>query len=196
MEVIFYREKKAMTDYKSGIFVNSDGVSFRVKGLAPMTQEQVRSSFEESYKERGLPIPSTPKYTVVSASGEEAIFDHDETTIKDADAETRAKYDEWRKFEKDKNTALLYKAFLCVIVDDDSIREWEQEEEAVGIPVPKNPVKKRIAYVQNRVVKNTDDIANLMIETMMVSGTVPEDKVKIARESFRSAMERAQTGVS
>lgn len=182
------------TDKESaGIFVNAAGHNFPIRGLSPMLPDLIRQGLEEEWK-KTEELPSKPTYTVPTITGEPEVHEHNEGSLQtDEDKAAWEKYVLKRdEFDKKLNERVMKAVFLRgVMLTIPDIEAWISEMKAMGISVPEDAAERRYLYVRTEVIQSVEDVGNLMIAVLRLSGTINEEAVAAAEAAFRSATQEA-----
>lgn len=185
-----HAEEDQVEEPRRSTFTNSRGREIVIIGLSPFLIDKIRASGD---------IPEPPTYIIETVAGDEEIHTHDETTLEiEGDPEqTKVNQEAWQKYLDDSEVAQsgVNEKFLRLLLlrgIDLDLEEYEQgdwiaEQEAFGIDVPENPIDRKVHYVQTEILSSFDDVINLLMRVMSLSG-LDQEAMAVAEESFRSAI--------
>jgi hypothetical protein len=167
-----------------GKFVNSKKMEFIVCGIPPLMIPRVSNSIK---------FPDKPTYTVTLATGEKQVFEHDEKSLTtEEDKEAWKKYLDDQKEAETELSQKMLKVILqegVIVEDDDSrIARWKKRQAIIGLPVSEDIDQLLLDFKQDEVVKNAQDINDLMDQVMSLTGVKKED-LAAARQSFQDTLE-------
>lgn len=147
----------------------------------------------ESIKEKYTLVK--PTYTVTLAGGAKQVYEYDEKSIEDVTTPQEDK-DKWAEYKKqfdlmqaeanEKTTAyLFYDGVECEIEED-----WIEEQEWLGVELPKNKFDLKVRYITTRLLKTPEQIKNAITEIMRLSiKGVDNSAVKAAEGTFSSILQ-------
>lgn len=146
--------------------------------------QKIAESIKDKYK------LVKPTYTVTVAGGGKQVFDYDEESITDK-ATPKEDKDKWTEYKtqfdlmqseaNEKTTAyLFYEGVECEIDD-----EWLEEQEWLGIELPKNRFDLKVRYITTKLLKTPEQIKQAIAEIMRLSiKGVDNSAIKAAESTF------------
>lgn len=176
-------KKKAQEEKKApDFFTTSMGYKIEINPIPPFLMDKAT---------QGVVYPEKPMYEVETAGGEIEYHPHDETTLaNDAD---RAIWDAYQSAltaaQEQENEGMMRIMLLKGIgveMQGEAFEDWLEEQEFLGIEVPKGKSARKVHYIESEILGNNDDIAEIMTRIVAASG-VSQEVVDSAKESFRAA---------
>lgn len=156
------------------IITLSNGVKVRVKPLPDLLLRKLYTQYE---------APEPPEVEVTSGG----------KTWTEPNPDDPAYQDAMRRYTMNIANGVvnlhLLKGFDIIETPDD-IPEyeeddtWEDELAAIGIDIPDNPLQKRLAWIEYRIVASNSDMDKIQEASQKLSGVTEED-VAAAQEQFR-----------
>lgn len=173
-------------------FTASSGIEVTLKPVPQLLVDSARNSVE---------YPELPYYEIEIGDDVEK-HELTEDTLKDEDLtpEERAEFEAtlqeyyltYAKADEQLRDNMMNVMFLrgveVELPEDDS---WAEEQLLFGVKVPESPAARRLHYVKTEVIMNAEDMISMFDGIMRVSG-MPEEYLREAQDSFRSAMEEAK----
>lgn len=160
----------------------------------PLFLEEVRKAY---------PLPARPTYTehlAGDATNEVEISDAEAEVWAEHDPDTWAEHAEkWadyisrRDAIQEKVNEAIWKAIMLrsLIVELPADDSWIQDQEELGITVPRSAKERRIHYIKTEVVGGMRDIIRL---TAIANGAnISEEALSLAEDSFRNSLARSLT---
>lgn len=159
------------------------------KAVSVIQLQKIAESIKEKY------TLVKPTYTVTLAGGAKQVYEYDEKSIEDVATpqEDKEKWTEYkRQFDlmqaeaNEKTTAyLFYDGVECEIEED-----WIEEQEWLGVELPKNRFDLKVRYITTRLLKTPEQIKNAITEIMRLSiKGVDNSAVKAAEGTFSSILQ-------
>ena len=186
-----YRKGVGMTSERE-VFVTATGVELTLKRISPLLLGKITASVE---------MPSRPTYEAQTVAGEIETHEHNETTL-ETDEDRAA----WQKYLIDsalaqqevntRVTLLLFRRgidYEALELPEDE--HWIEEQEALGVEVPTDPLERKIHYMETEAFTSRDEIKRLTVRLMAMTD-VPEEVLAAAERSFRDPMEGEAAGES
>lgn len=177
--------KRTSSSDKSILYTTSSGEEVILQPVSPFALDNAVLAF---------PLPDPPTYEVETATGEIEIHEHDETTLEsDEDHIIWDEYQHALKEANDKSSdaslkLIILRGIVLTESQNGAMQNWEEELTFLGMSIPETKSQKRFMFVQEIILSNTDDLAEIMSLIIGMSGA-DEEMVREAEESFRSAME-------
>lgn len=161
----------------------------------PMLLDEIRKAH---------PFPKRPTYTEHLAGGatqEVEITDKDAANWAKNDPDTWAEHAEkWAAYGQERDEvqeklndrlwqAVMRRALIVELPEDDG---WIQDQEMLGLTVPKDAREQRVHYIRTEVIGGMRDVLRL---TAIANGSdLSEEAVSLAETSFRHSLARALIG--
>ena len=142
--------------------------------------------------------PPRPTYTEHTAGGgvnEIEITDREAEAWAEHDPATWAEHkDKWAEYIKARDAnqeqindaiwkAVMLRALVVDLPEDD---EWIQDQEELGIKVPRNKKERRIHYIRTEVIGGMRDV--LRLTAIAQGGDLSEAALQLAEDSFRHSL--------
>lgn len=177
----------------------SSGIQVKVIGVSHMYFEEVRKSVK---------FPDKPTYKAEIASNtDEKIYQEfviDETVVNDPSntpeetAEYKAKLSAYTEAlaaaseeQNNRVNRFLFTKGVEIIDIEEHLDAWKEEREFLGLGFPKKPSELKFAFIADVVIKNAVDYA-ILLDAIMQSTGVPQEKMAEARELFRDILEEEE----
>lgn len=160
-------------------FVTSAGRKVPTKKFSPLLLEKIRNSVD---------FPAVPMYEITTASGAVEYHEHTEDTL-ETEEDIKA-WGEYKERESEANSEVIRRMLNLVLlkgVDVELPKDngWVEEQELIGIEVPKdNPAKLKLHYIETEVLSSTDDLGGLMTFVMERIG-IRREVIEEAEKSFQ-----------
>lgn len=174
-------------------YTTSNGHTVTIQAVPPFLLDKVLGSVK---------YPDPPTYEAVTAGGEKEIHEHDDTTVQtDEEKAALAKYKrDLANAKLHENEMMMNAMFLKGIeVDMDSVsfQDWVDEQEFLGIELPKGKPALKVHYISTEILGDLNDLTKIMGLIMSKSG-VAEEVVAAALNSFQNSVsgitaDRAET---
>lgn len=164
-------------------FVNSIGEQYEIRGLPPLLMADIYVS---------ITLPKKPTYTVITASGDTEIHDHDESTL--VTPEDRAAWAEYLDALSKADAEVSNRLLTCVLIDgvyipdDIDLARWERRQILKGFTIPEDFEEKLLAYKRSSVVRSKEDIVRLLSSVISITG-ISEEEIESAKKSFPDQLE-------
>lgn len=164
-------------------FTTSTGFKLKLKPVSPYLIQKVQQSLSE---------PEPPTYEVVTAVGVKEVHKHDSVSIQTASDEDKllwVKYlMELQRVNAEINDRVMRLIILRGVETDVPEYGWDREqEEVLGLKVPKDPSDRKVHYILTEAISTATDIADLVTAVIALSG-ISQEAVNAARSSFRRAI--------
>lgn len=184
------------SEKETGIYTTEDGVTLPTQSVSPFLLEKVRQAVYDRLRNEGILI-DCPTYEVKTAAGNVEIHEHNEKTIADPSTSEEDK-DLWKKYQvglkqaateaSEKVTeALLLRGVPFDLPKDNG---WKEEQEFLGIEIPKKSHELKLHYLTTELVKSPADIIGLITAVTRHTG-VSEEALAAAEASFRDSLGRS-----
>ena len=158
----------------------------------PLFLEELRKAYPE---------PDRPTYTEHLAGGavnEVEISDREAAAWAEHDPKSWAEHaDKWADYIKERDEvqerindaiwkAVMLRSLVVELPKDDA---WIQDQEELGITVPRSPKERRIHYIRTEVIGGMRDV--LRLTAIAQGGDLSEEALSLAEASFRHSLARA-----
>ncbi len=175
-----------------GTFTNTSGEKFKVRGISPLALEYLKTDLVDEWEKiHETKFPSRPTYTIVTVSGEKETYYHDEKTAEtDEEKELLKEYTLAQKeIDSNYSAKLVKMCLMCVQVEEEKLKEWEQEQKYLKLPVPSDKLEKKARYIETRAVTSRLDTTRLISSIFKMTGITSEEDLLKAENSFRNQVE-------
>ena len=158
----------------------------------PLFLEELRKAY---------PDPARPSYIEHTAGGGEQeieITDREAAAWMEHDPKTWAEHaDKWATYikERDANQErindAIWKAVMLrsLVVELPKDEGWIQDQEELGITVPRSPKERRMHYIRTEVIGGMRDV--LRLTAIAQGGDLSEEALSLAEASFRHSLARS-----
>ena len=158
----------------------------------PLFLEELRKAY---------PPPARPTYTehlAGNATQQVEISDREAAAWAEHDPETWAEHaDKWTAYveERDANEGrindAIWKAVMLrsLVVELPEDNTWIQDQEELGISVPRGRKERRIHYIKTEVIGGMRDV--LRLTAIAQGGDLSEEALSLAEASFRHSLARS-----
>ena len=155
----------------------------------PLFLEELRKAY---------PDPARPSYVEHTAGGGEQeieITDREAAAWMEHDPKTWAEHaDKWATYikERDANQErindAIWKAVMLrsLVVELPKDEGWIQDQEELGIKVPRSPKERRMHYIRTEVIGGMRDV--LRLTAIAQGGDLSEEALSLAEASFRHSL--------
>lgn len=162
------------------------GVELHLQHVSLMLLGKLRSATITRFeKEHGEVSPPTYETSV----GE--VFSHDADSISREDFATNEEIKAWKRYlELNQQLqgfvfAELARVYLCRgVLDLPEDDTWEQEQVAIGLSIPTDPLSKKVHWLETEVLVNEDEKLQLIMSIRTLSDPV-EVQAATAADSFQ-----------
>lgn len=180
-----------------GTYKNVSGETFKIRGVSPMAIEYLKEEARKEWESiSNKPLPSRPTYTVETAAKETETYYHSKDTLETE--EDKKNWVEWEESQKEVNKLynlkLIKMCALCIEVDPQKLKEWEEEQAFLGVTIPKNALEKKYRYVETRAITSKVDVIKLISAVFAITGIASEEDIRKAEKSFLDKVERQKSG--
>ena len=165
---------------KAGIHTTRKGVAIRLRLFSPALQDKVRQSVE---------FPEVPIYVAKTAGGGKEeheyaadMIETDEEKVMWAEYQGRLLAANLLHYERLGKLALIRGAEV------DIPDGWEEEQAFFGIEVPKDPVERKLHWIETEAVESNDDLSELVLAILAYQSVTVEERAAAAA-SFQPPVE-------
>lgn len=177
-------------------FTTTDERELRLGVVSQLALQAIRQAVRSEYRQAGKRL-DCPTYTMTTAAGDIETAKYDDESIKDATPEEKQAYQEYQDntaaLAMDENVRITNYVLLEGLPDvEDPTEAWVNRCKLFGIPVPDEPLERRMLYIQTAVLKTPADITQCVFELMKLSmDGRPQAEIDNLTELFRHKVERA-----
>ncbi|MBD3268508.1 hypothetical protein GF373_17710 [bacterium] len=162
------------TQEQSGIITLSNGVRVKITRIPDLMVQRLYTQFDP---------PEPPEVEVNSGGKTWTEPNYDDPGYQNA-LERRT-----MNIVRGLTSLILLRGFKIVSTpegfpkykEDDT---WEEELELFGVAIPENPLKRKLLWLEYRVVETSDDLEKIQELSQKQSG-ISEEDIEIAQERFR-----------
>lgn len=172
-------------DVQTKVFTSGKGIGIQLRAVSQFKLNDLLSSKK---------VVKKPTYEAKSdVTKEVQLFELDEKTAKH-----KGRMDEWEAYLKEAKAAeaeysgkfsemMVWDGVDVAVPGPDS--DWQKECDHFGIPVPTDPISRKICYVYREMLAGPEDLGFLIADILQLSQMDQEAVTKI-RDSFRSSIQK------
>lgn len=190
-------------NHEVGVFTNSSGQTYTVRGLSPMLPERIALAAEKAWLKEHAKLPECPTYQIETLGGQgEPVTQplSEKLLVVEGDlVETQKRQDQWReyslnkaKLDADKSMRMMRAVFMAVDVSRERLDKWRKSMEFIGADLPDvGTPEEAYQYVETEVVQTPADLAGLMVAVFRAAGIINKETAETAEATFRTFVESA-----
>jgi hypothetical protein len=170
---------------ETGVYTTRKGVVIGLRLFSPALRDKVRQSVE---------FPEVPIYVAKTAGGGKEEHEYTADMIETDDERAM-----WAEYQGKRLAAelLLYERLgkLALIrgTEVEVPEGWEREQRFYGVKVPKDPIERKLHWIETEAVESNDDLSALILAILQHQSTTEEERAAAAA-SFPDSMEGVATG--
>jgi hypothetical protein len=157
---------------ETGIYTTRKGVAIRLRLFSPALRDKVRQSVE---------FPEVPIYVAKTAGGGKEEHEYTADMIETDDE--RAMWAEYQGKLAAANLLLyerLGKLALIRGTEVDVPEGWEKEQRLYGVKVPKDPLERKLHWIETEAVESNDDLSALILAILRYQSVTEEERAAAA----------------
>ena len=176
-----------------GIFTNSEGNVFRVKGIGNMYRDRLRVLTENKWKLQGRKIPTPPTYEMTTIGDGVMIFEYNAESILTAPDPDKKAFADYlvihNQFQEEQNSLYFKEAANCLLDNPIENQDWIDYMASMEIDIPENKMDTKVLFIQTWVMRSQEDMMDFFAQLHRLSFNVDEAAVLAAKDSFRSELQ-------
>lgn len=173
-------------------FTTLTGAKLYLCPVSLVAQATLRAKLEEEYRSAGRRL-DPPIYKVVTATGAEEEYPHDEKTLETE--EDKAAWAEYKRTQEQFMAEFTERFVKLLLWQGVKIPEppagWFETYEQLGIQFSENPLERKLEFLQYEYLRTAEDVARCIQQIMTLSAAGNPTAQRALEEFFRLAVQGA-----